>query len=319
VTRAVIIGGTGHVGSYLVPRLVTAGFEVINVSRGVRRPYHLHAAWNSVQTVTLDRDAMEKSGRFGAEIRALKPDVVIDMICFSHESARHLVDAVAGHIQHFLHCGTIWVHGPSMSVPTTEDAPRRPFGEYGIKKAAIEAYLIDVARRSGFPATIIHPGHIVGPGWEPLNPAGHFDPKVFSVLAQGTELSLPNLGMETVHHVHADDVAQAFMAAIANRSVALGEAFHSVSPAALTLRGYAEAMALWFGREAKLAYLPWPEWKRDHSELEGDQTYDHIAHSPNCSIAKAERLLAYQPRYSSLDAVYESVSWMIEQGIVRAN
>jgi nucleoside-diphosphate-sugar epimerase len=319
VTRAVIIGGTGHVGTYLVPRLVTAGFEVINVSRSVRRPYHPHGAWNSVRTVTLDRDAMEKSGSFGSEIRALKPDIVIDMICFSHESARHLVDAVAGHVQHFLHCGTIWVHGPSVSVPTTEDAPRRPFGAYGIKKAAIEAYLIDVARRSGFPATIIHPGHIVGPGWEPLNPAGHFDPKVFSVLAQGMELSLPNLGMETVHHVHADDVAQVFMAAIAHRSVALGEAFHSVSPAALTLRGYAEAMALWFGREAKLTYLPWPEWKRDHSELEASQTYDHIAHSPNCSIAKAERLLAYRPRYSSLEATYESVSWLIEQGIVKAN
>jgi nucleoside-diphosphate-sugar epimerase len=210
----VIIGGTGHVGTFLVPRLVTAGFEVINVSRGVRRPYHPHAAWNSVRTVTLERDALEKSGTFGSEIWALKPDIVIDMICFSLESVRHLVDAVAGHIQHFLHCGTIWVHGPSVSVPTTEAAPRRPFGAYGIKKAAIEAYLIDVARRSGFPATIIHPGHIVGPGWEPLNPAGHFDPKVFSILAQGMELSLPNLGMETVHHVHADDVAQVFMAAV---------------------------------------------------------------------------------------------------------
>jgi nucleoside-diphosphate-sugar epimerase len=89
----------------------------------------------------------------------------------------------------------------------------------------------DRTRRSDFPATLIHPGHIVGPGWKPLNPAGRFDPQVFSVLAQGKELALPNLGMETVHHVHADDAAQAFMAAISHRSVALGEAFHAVSPA----------------------------------------------------------------------------------------
>jgi nucleoside-diphosphate-sugar epimerase len=33
MSRVVIIGGTGHVGTYLVPRLVCAGFEVINVSR----------------------------------------------------------------------------------------------------------------------------------------------------------------------------------------------------------------------------------------------------------------------------------------------
>jgi nucleoside-diphosphate-sugar epimerase len=317
VTRVVVIGGTGHVGTYLVPRLLAAGFEVVNVSRGARAPYHPHIAWKSVRTVAFDRDAMEKSGSFGGEIRALKPDIVIDMICFTVESARHLVDSLAGHVQHFLHCGTIWVHGPSVSVPTPEMAPRRPFGSYGIQKAAVEAYLLDCARRSGFPATLIHPGHIVGPGWEPLNPAGHFDPQVFSILAQGEELALPNLGMETVHHVHADDVAQMFMAAVAHRSVALGEAFHAVSPAALTLRGYAEAIALWFGQEANLTYLPWPEWKRAHSEREASQTYDHIAHSPNCSIEKAERLLGCRPRYSSLESVYESVTWLVEQGVVK--
>ena len=32
--RVVIIGGSGHVGTYLVPRLVEAGHKVINLSRG---------------------------------------------------------------------------------------------------------------------------------------------------------------------------------------------------------------------------------------------------------------------------------------------
>ena len=84
-----------------------------------------------------------------------------------------------------------------------------------MQKAAIEAYLLDMARRGGLPATVLHPGHIVGPGWAPLNPAGHFNPAVFAQLARGEELALPNLGLETVHHVHADDVAQAFERAIA--------------------------------------------------------------------------------------------------------
>jgi hypothetical protein len=47
-------------------------------------------------------------------------------------------------------------------------------------------------------------------------------------------------------------------------------------------------------------------------------TWDHIAHSPNGSIAKAQRWLDYQPRYSSLEAVQESVRWLIAQGIVAA-
>jgi nucleoside-diphosphate-sugar epimerase len=196
--------------------------------------------------------------------------------------------------------------------------PRRPFGDYGIAKAQIESYLIDIARKEAFPATVIHPGHIVGPGWEPLNPEGHFNPRVFTALARGEEVRLPNFGLETVHHVHADDVAQAFMGAIANWSACVGEAFHAVSPAAVTLRGYAEAMAAWFGREARIRYLPWDEWKGGHSALEIAQTHDHIAHSPSCSIAKAQRLIGYAPRYASLEAVREAVTWLIGKGVVEA-
>src|SRR5260370_11203697 len=200
MSRVVIIGGTGHVGTYLVPRLVAAGFEVVSVSRRARAPYSPHGAWKSVRAVSLLREHEEKAGAFGAKIAELKHDIVIDMICFTEASARHLVEALSGRVRHFLHCGTIWVHGPSVEVPTTEMQPRRPFGQYGIDKARIESYLIDMARREGFPATIIHPGHIVGPGWEPLNPAGHFNPSVFTALAKGEELALPNFGLETGHH-----------------------------------------------------------------------------------------------------------------------
>jgi nucleoside-diphosphate-sugar epimerase len=314
--RVVIIGGSGHVGTYLVPRLVEAGHEVINISRARREPYQAHGAWRQVQSVTIDRVESEKTGSFGQQVLALRPEVVIDMICFRLDSARHLVEALQGQVQHFLLCGTIWVHGPSVQVPTTEEQPRRPFGEYGIQKAAIEAYLLDQARRYNFPATILHPGHIVGPGWAPLNPAGHFNPQVFAKLARGEEVVLPNLGLETVHHVHADDVAQSFMQALAHWSTAVGESFHVVSPQALSLRGYAEAVASWFGQPAHLRFVPREEFRGTVSAEEAQATWDHIAHSPNCSIAKAQRLLEYRPRYSSLQAVYEAVNWLIEQKVI---
>lgn len=312
--RIVVIGGTGHIGTYLIPRLVACGHEVVCVSRAQREPYQPHGAWSTVQRVVLDRASEEAAGTFGARIADLQPDAVIDLICFTEESARQLVEALRGRVQHFLHCGTIWVHGHSVQVPTTEEQPRRPFGEYGCRKAAIEAYLLDEAHRSSVPATLLHPGHIVGPGWPPLNPAGHFNPRVFAALARGEELCLPNLGLETVHHVHADDVAQAFQKALANWSTSVGESFNVVSPAALTLRGYAESVAAWFGREANLRFLPWEEWRKTVPENEANATWDHIAHSPNCSIAKAQRLIGYQPRFASLEAVREAVDWLIGNG-----
>lgn len=315
--RVGVIGGTGHVGTYLVPRLVEAGHEVICISRSQREPYHRHGAWSQVEMVEIDRAKAEADGTFGQMIAALDPEVVIDMICFTVSSAEQITEALRGKVMHFLHCGTIWIHGPSVQVPTTEEQPRRPFGEYGTQKAAIERYLLREARINGFPATLLHPGHIVGPGWTPLNPAGHFNPEVFARIARGETLALPNLGLETVHHVHADDVAQIFMQAIANRSAAVGESFHAVSPAALTLRGYAEAMYAWFGKPASLKYLPWEEWRKTVTEEEAGATWDHIAHSPNCSIAKAQRLLDYRPRYSSLQAVQESVAWLLGNGAIK--
>ncbi len=49
--RIVIIGGTGHVGTYLVPRLVQSGHEVLSISRGESKPYRNHPAWESVEQV----------------------------------------------------------------------------------------------------------------------------------------------------------------------------------------------------------------------------------------------------------------------------
>ena len=160
--RVVIIGGSGHIGSYLTPRLIEDGHSVLCVSRRLRQPYVTHAAWAKVEHVVLDRAVMEAEGQFGSKIRRLEPDCVIDLTAYTRESTQHLVEALRGRVQQFLHCGTIWVHGPSASVPTSETAPRRPFGSYGVQKAAIEAYLIERARQSNFPATLIHPGHIVG-------------------------------------------------------------------------------------------------------------------------------------------------------------
>jgi nucleoside-diphosphate-sugar epimerase len=313
--RIVIIGGSGHVGTYLVPMLVGAGHQVVNVSRGQAKPYTSHEAWNAVETVIADRTVEEAAGTFGGRVAALRPDVVVDMISFTLPSTNHLVQALWGRVEHFLHCGTIWVYGHNPAVPAAESDPRNAFGEYGTNKAAIETWLLSEAR-VGFPATVFRPGHIVGPGWAPLNPAGHFNVEVFSRIKRGEEIALPNFGLETVHHVHAEDVAQVAFRAIGKRDAAVGEAFNTVSAQALNLRGYAEAMYRWFGHEPKITYQPFEQWKAGERPEDAEATWEHISRSPAHSIDKARKLLGYEPKYSSLAAVQEAVTWLIENGRV---
>jgi nucleoside-diphosphate-sugar epimerase len=315
-TRVVVIGGTGHIGSFLTPMLVEAGYEVVCVSRGLKAPYHEDATWSNVLRVDVDRTEDEVAGSFGERIASLDADVVIDLTCYTPESARQLVESLRGRVKHFLHCGTIWVHGHCVEAPTREDAPRTPFGEYGIRKAAIEKFLLETARESDFPATILHPGHLVGRGWNPINPQGNFNSDVFSEMLHGEGIALPNMGMETVHHVHVEDVARAFVQAVARRTESVGESFHIVSAAALTLRGYAEGMFKFFKQPIELRFLPYETWRETVSEKDARATLDHISHSPCCSISKARQLLGYAPRYSSLSAVQQSVEWLQENGVI---
>ena len=316
MARVVVIGGSGHVGTYLLPSLVALGHEVVNVSRGRARPYRDHAAWQAVEQVFADRKVEEAQGSFGARIAALNADIVIDMIAYDLESVQQTAEALRGRIEHYLFCSSIWVYGHSTAVPSTESDAMNPIGDYGIKKAAIEHWLLQQARRDSFPATSFRPGHIVGEGWAPINPQANFNSEIFSRIAHGDELALPNLGLETVHHVHADDVAQWIICAIEHRAASIGETFNTVSSQALTLRGYAEAMFHWFEQEPRLTFVPFEQWKQGLSEKDASTSWGHVMRSSCVSIEKSRQRLGYRPRFTSLQAIQESVKALIASGRV---
>ena len=309
MSRVVVIGATGHVGTYLVPRLVRAGHEVTAISRGTREPYHPAAEWDAVTRLPADRDALDAAGTFGAFIAGMAPDVVIDMVCFTADSARQLVDALRPTRPLLIHCGTIWVHGPALVVPVTEDEPRTAYGEYGTGKAAIEALLHAETRSGGVPTVVLHPGHISGPGWPVITPAGNLDPAVWTALAAGQPLALPDHGLGVLHHVHADDVAQAFELALGCAD-AIGSSFHVVAEQAMTLRGLATGVASWFGREPVLDYVDWPEFTRRVGDGHAEATREHTFRGITASIARARQVLGYDPRYTTLQALHEALGWL---------
>ena len=313
MARIVIIGGSGHVGTYLVPALVERGHEVVNVSRGKAAPYRPHPAWKTVEHVVVDRRAEEAAGKFGSRIAALNADIVIDMISFELEGTRQLVE-LRGKVEHYLFCSTIWVYGHATSVPSIETDRTNAIDTYGINKAKIEAWLLQQARRDGFPATSFRPGHIVGEGWVPINPQANTNLNVFSLIARGEELVLPNLGLEMLHHVHADDVAQWVICATEQRAASIGEVFNTVSAHALTLRGYAEAMYRWFEQEPRLSFAPFDQWKLSLEKSDAESSWGHIMRSSCVSIEKSRQRLGYSPRFSSLEAIQQSVTALIAEG-----
>jgi nucleoside-diphosphate-sugar epimerase len=294
---------------------VRAGHQVVALSRGEREPYRPAPEWRAVERMKVDRDAEDAAGTVGERIAALEADAVIDMVCFTPESARQLVDGLRATRPLLIHCGTIWVHGPAARVPITEDEPRTAYDEYGTGKAAIEALLHRETIAGGVPSIVLHPGHISGPGWPVITPAGNLDPDVWRQLAVGKPLPLPDLGLGVLHHVHADDVAQAFEQAL-TRPAAIGSSFHVVAEQAMTLRGLAAGVAAWFGREAVLELVDWPEFERRVGAEHAGATREHVGRSIAASIDRARAVLGYQPRFTSLDALHEALRWLVAASVV---
>jgi len=162
---------------------------------------------------------------------------------------------------------------------------------------------------------VLHPGHISGPGWPVITPAGNLDPAVWTALAAGRPLALPDHGLGVLNHVHADDVAQAFELAVSCAD-AIGSSFHVVAEQAMTLRGLACGVASWFGREPVLEYVDWAEFTRRVGAGHAEATREHTFRGIAASIARARQVLGYDPRYTTLQALHEALGWLAAGGQV---
>lgn len=314
--KILVIGGTGHIGSYLVPRLVRAGHQVSVVARNPEPQYtDPRLCWPQVEWITADRRAQEQAGAWQQRLQEIDTEAVVDLICYTPEQNQLMVDAFKGRVRHFLHCGTIWSYGPTEKAPYEESFPRKPISDYGIKKAQIEADLLALYQTEGFPATVIHPGHISGRKWLPIDPQGSRDGVgIYHKLATGKKVQLPDLGLATLHHVHGDDVAQLFQLALDNREQALGESFSAVAPYAMSLLGCCRFVASLFGREPQLEFVPLKRMGEFVGEQSSQIIRDHVLHSPCSSIAKGQKLLGYRPRYTTEQIYVESIEYLLESG-----
>ncbi|QKS14973.1 NAD(P)-dependent oxidoreductase [Curtobacterium sp. Csp2] len=312
--RIVVIGATGHIGTFLVPRLVRAGHDVVAVSRGTSTPYADAPEWTRVERVVADREQEDRDGTFGDRVAALAADAVVDLVCFTVESAEQLVRALRGSNTHLVHCGSIWRAGVSHVLPITEATMTPPFGEYGVQKDAIARLLQEETASGGVVTTSVHPGHISGPGWMPIGPLGNLDPSVVTRLTRGETVEVPGLGAEAMAHVHADDVAQLFQLAVEQRDAASGGAFFATAPTALTVRGYAQLVASWAGREARLESVSWDRFREITAPEHADASWQHLSRSQVFSTAEAERVLGYAPAWTASETVRDALRWQVEHG-----
>jgi len=314
--KVVVIGAAGHIGTYLIPMLMKAGYETIAVTRSMSTPYEDCPEWHRVERVLIDR---EHDPEFITKLKAMDPDIIVDLVNFNVAETRKIVENFKGtRLSHYLYCSSCWAHGLTETIPLDpDDLCKAAIDDYGKDKFASEMYLKEQYRLNGFPATMIMPGQISGPGWTIINPWGNTSMRVFQDIADDKEIALPNFGQEILHHVHGYDVAQVFFCAITHRNQALGETFDAQAATCITLYGFAKHLYEYFGHEPKIKFLPWPEWCEYEGNMEEcEHTYYHIARSGVFSIEKTHRLLGYRPKYTCLETIDLAVKSYIDRGLI---
>lgn len=109
--KVLIIGGTGHIGKFMVPKMVEAGAEVVVVGSG-KTPLPDNKVWSNIKYLKCNVADTDKLNKLADEV----PDVTV-IIPGSAWNIYHKMKSVSKHI---IACGSLWMFGEPKVVPTPE-------------------------------------------------------------------------------------------------------------------------------------------------------------------------------------------------------
>ncbi len=301
--KVVVIGGSGHVGSYLVKELVKEGYEVISIMRGNKTPYGYEKnIWDKVTVVNMSREELCNTDF----IEKVDAQIICDLIAFDLDGVKKIVSKIKNNA-FYVQIGSIWMYENKEYVPVDEEHPKNAVENYGKQKGLIEEYLFSKVKKGEIRATVIHPGHVSGKEWQPINPQANLDFEVFKKIKNGQRMVLPYDGLTTIQHIHSYDLARIIIASINKQEISNGQAFIAVARKAMTLRAITEKLYNYFGKETNIEYLEWQEFTKEVGDNNALVTLDHISHSPCCTPNKVESLLKVDIKYSIMDIYYEYI------------
>jgi nucleoside-diphosphate-sugar epimerase len=187
----------------------------------------------------------------------VKLDAAIDFIAFEPADVQADFRALRDRVEQFVFISTTCVYErPPRVLPFTETHPQNnPFSEYGRKKQACEAWLMEQHRATGFPVTIVRPSHTYSRSWIP-GVVTSTDYTFASRLEQGKPVFIPGDGETPWTLTAAEDFAVG-LAGLLGHPGAIGEAVQITGDEVLTWNQiYAEIAAALGVEHPDIAKVP---------------------------------------------------------------
>ncbi|MEX2171886.1 MAG: NAD-dependent epimerase/dehydratase family protein [Pirellulales bacterium] len=230
----------------------------------------------------------------------------------------HLLNAVerSGRLDRWIQISTLGVYPARDHYGTDETVPPNVDGldGYTRTKAEAEVLIQHHIRERGLRATILRPGFIYGAGER------HSIPRVLEKFADG-KMKFIGKGDKVLNNIYVGNLADATLLAI-EKDEALGETFNIRDERLVTREEYINTIADYLGKPhpshvpewvAQLAVGPieWLAKARGATEapLLTGARIKFMTLNLDFSIAKAKRLLGYQPRVDFREGIVEALEY----------
>ncbi|MBP3435400.1 MAG: NAD(P)-dependent oxidoreductase [Clostridia bacterium] len=305
--KILVIGGTGHVGAFLVPMLLEQGHEVYVGTRGTRAPHTGEDALKGAKFVICNGSDIESL----KALRSYHFDAVVE---FPGHIA-NVWEAFKDNVGHIVACGSLWMFGYPRVVPTPEQYQGEcPFDGYAKRYAQMR----EMIAQSGMDKavfTAIMPPNICGPGKIPLDCLGGRDIEQHKAHQAGKTVYLPDGPEVLLSPCDAEDIAALFALAINNRTAAAGQIFN-VGPAdsAVTSRELVRLFGEIYDTEIPVETVSWDTYRNEISPGVGWWWHFYAHMAPD--ISKARTLLGYEPQYTVKETLARAVDWMRDSGLL---
>jgi UDP-glucose 4-epimerase len=218
MTRILVTGGSGFIGSHVVDKLDEAGFEPRNYDLRPS-PHHEPEAVDTVIGDLLDVDALTEAMADCEAVVHLAAYADVGVVADQPVSAEEcnargtlaVLEAARATGTRVIYGSTIWVYGASGEGLIDEEAPiGLPDHLYTASKLAGEMYCTSYAELYDVPCTILRFGIPYGPRARP----SAVIPIFVSKALKGEPLTIAGDGMQTRRFVYVEDLADGVIAAL---------------------------------------------------------------------------------------------------------
>lgn len=307
MSRCMVTGAAGFIGSHLCEALLARGHEVVGIDAFI--PYYPRSFKENNLTGLRENKSFtfhEADLRTAALHELLHgADVVFHLAAMAGlmkswsdfhaysscnaEGTQRLLDAARDEsIPQFIYVSTSSVYGKEATGP--EDSPLSPFSPYGITKLAGEQLCRAYEANFGLPVTILRYFSVYGPRQRP-DMAYHI---LIRALLDGKPFTMFGDGEQTRSNTFVTDGVEATILAFEQREQALGEVFNVGGGEIVSLNAVREMLEELIGRKIDIDRKP---------ARPGDQKHT------SADIAKIKRTLGYNPVTSVYDGLKAQIEW----------